>query len=116
MSGFRLAACRPHISSSWLVESTTLCTPSVSIAEDPVIAAATNFDTAMPRLARRATTSVRVLAVGLLIGPRSDVDHAPKRGEHAFVHHLRKRRVREDRLDEVGLDQLGGLADGVALD
>ena len=37
-------AWRPHISSSWLVESTTLWTPSVSIADEPVIAAATNLD------------------------------------------------------------------------
>ena len=28
----------------------------------------------------------------------------------------RQGRVREDRLDEVGLDQLGGLADRIALD
>jgi hypothetical protein len=32
------------------------------------------------------------------------------------VHHLAQRRVREDGLDEVGLDQLGGLADRIALD
>ena len=53
LSGRFLAAWRPHISSSWLVESTTLCTPSVSIAEEPVIAAATNFDTAIPRFAQK---------------------------------------------------------------
>ena len=57
------AARRPHISSSWLAESTTLCTPSVSMADEPVIAAATNFDTAMPRFAASAMTSVR-LCVG----------------------------------------------------
>ena len=50
-----------------MVESTTLWTPSVSIADEPVIAAATNLDTAMPRFATSAMTSVRVLAVGALI-------------------------------------------------
>jgi hypothetical protein len=50
-----------------LVESTTLCTPSVSIADDPVIAAATNLDTAMPRFATSAMTIVRLLAVAELI-------------------------------------------------
>ena len=71
----------------------------------------------MPRFARSATTSVRVLAVGAL-NPISllDVDHTPERGEDAFVHHLRKRRVREDRLDEIGLDELGSLADRIAMD
>jgi hypothetical protein len=49
-----------------LVQSTTLWTPSVSIADEPVIAAATNFDTAIPRFAASAMTSVRVLAVGEL--------------------------------------------------
>ena len=51
------------MSNSWFVESTTLWTPSVSIADEPVIAAATNFDTAMPRLATSAMTSVRVEVV-----------------------------------------------------
>ena len=58
---------RPHIRSSWLVELTTLCTPSVSMADEPVIPAATNFDTAIPRFARSAMTSVRVLVVGALV-------------------------------------------------
>jgi hypothetical protein len=40
----------------------------VSIADEPVIAAATNFDAAMPRLASSATTSVRVLVVCALSG------------------------------------------------
>src|SRR4051794_12545952 len=66
-SGGFFACRRPHIRSSWLVESTTLCTPSVSIAEEPVIVAATNLDTAMPRFAANAMTRVRVLAVGALI-------------------------------------------------
>ena len=57
LSGGFFASRRPHISSSWLVESTTLWTPSVSIAEEPVIAAATNFETAMPRLAPNAITA-----------------------------------------------------------
>jgi hypothetical protein len=50
-----------------LVESTTLWTPSVRRADEPVIAAATNFDAAIPRFASRAMTSVRVLAVAELI-------------------------------------------------
>ncbi len=66
------------------MQSTTLWTPSVSIADEPVIAAATNFETAMPRLARSAMTSVRLEVVGV----SSDVDHPPERGEHALVHHL----------------------------
>ena len=40
----------------------------------------------------------------------------PIGGEHALVHHFGQGRVREDRLDEVRLDQLGGLADRIALD
>ena len=36
-----------------------------------------------------------------------DVNHPPERGKHAFVHHLRQGRVREDGLHEVVLDQLG---------
>src|SRR5215207_1630502 len=47
---------------------------------------------------------------------RSDVDHAPEGGEHAFMHHLAQGRMREDRLDEVRLNQLGSLAYGIALD
>src|SRR3954447_17338183 len=66
-SGGFFACRRPHIRSSWLVESTTLCTPSVSIAEEPVIHAAANLDTAMPRFAASAMTSVRVLVVTTLI-------------------------------------------------
>ena len=62
MSGGLRAWRRPQISSSWLVELTTLWTPSVSIADEPVIAAATNLDTAMPRLAPNAISSVRLLS------------------------------------------------------
>ena len=35
------------------MQSTTLWTPSVSIAEEPVIAAATNFETAMPKFGEK---------------------------------------------------------------
>jgi hypothetical protein len=38
----------------WLSLSTRLWTPSVSIEEDPVIAAATNLTAAIPRLAASA--------------------------------------------------------------
>ena len=50
------------------------------------------------------------------IGIASDVNDPAECGEHAFVHHLAQCRVREDGLDEVRLDQLGGLADRIALD
>ncbi len=44
------------------------------------------------------------------------MDHSPKCGEHALVHHFRQGRVREDGLNEIVLDQLGGFAHGIALD
>src|SRR4051794_6893367 len=50
------------MSSSWLALSTTLCTPSVSIADDPVIAAATNLEIAMPRFATSAISRVRLFS------------------------------------------------------
>src|SRR3954470_23920567 len=94
-AGF-LACRRPHIKSSWLVESTTLCTPSVSIAEEPVIVAATNLRKAMPRFAASAMTRVRVLAVGALISAFSlggawslhqlaALDHAIDMLEHSDI-------------------------------
>jgi hypothetical protein len=49
----------PQSSNSWFVESTTEWTPSVSIADDPVIAAAPNFATVMPRFAPKAIQMVR---------------------------------------------------------
>jgi hypothetical protein len=60
---------RPQMSSSWLALSTRLCTPSVSIADEPVIAAATNLETAMPRFAASAMIRVRLLSVAALMGP-----------------------------------------------
>ena len=58
-------ACRarlpPISSNTWLPESATECTPSASIEVDPVIAAATNLATAMPRFAPSAVMTARVL-------------------------------------------------------
>src|SRR5690606_38414431 len=48
--------------------------------------------------------------------PRSHVQLATVRGKHALVHHLGQRRVREDRLHQLGLGRLEHLADRVALD
>ena len=45
----------PYSSSSSLIESTSECTPSLSIAELPVTAAATNLVTAMATLPASAT-------------------------------------------------------------
>src|SRR3954454_18867552 len=47
---------------------------------------------------------------------RSNVQDPPVGGKHGLVHHFAQGRVREDCLDEVLVDQLGGLAHGVALD
>jgi hypothetical protein len=55
-----LGRARPCSSSNWLVESTRLWTPSVSMAEEPVSAAAPNLATAMPTLAPSAIRMVRV--------------------------------------------------------
>src|SRR3546814_18878564 len=41
----------------------------------------------------------------------SNVQRPPERRQHAFVHRLAERRMREDGADEIILDQFGGLAD-----
>src|SRR4051795_11337257 len=40
---------------------------------------------------------------------RSNVQDPPVGGKHGLVHHFAERRVREDGLDKVVVDQLGGL-------
>src|SRR5689334_16645743 len=85
---------------SWLVLSTTLWTPSVSIADEPVIAAATNFEAAIPRFASRATTRVRVLVVSALISPRPVLSRAVRpspRYRHARAARHREGDRREQR-------------------
>ena len=76
-SAARRAERPPRSSSPWLPESTTECTPSASIDDEPVIANATNLITAMPRLAPSAATiALRAAAVALIVsasrsaGPR----------------------------------------------
>src|SRR4051812_15338706 len=68
---------------------------------------------AATEIAAAAASKMNFMTFG---SPPLNVNHPPECGEDAFVHHLRKRRVREDGLDEIGFDQLGGFADGVALD
>src|SRR5215210_1442707 len=54
---------RPPINSStWLVESATECTPSANIADEPVMAAATNLLTPIPKFAANAVRTALVLS------------------------------------------------------
>ena len=51
----------PSNSSPWLVVSATECSASDSMAAEPVIEAATNFDTAISALAPSAATTTLVV-------------------------------------------------------
>src|SRR5205814_1479493 len=62
----------PRNSSPWLPVSATEWIDSASIDADPVIANAANFETAMPRFARKAATIARRV-------PSADIAHGPHR-------------------------------------
>src|SRR5690349_7272952 len=65
-------------SSTWLPESASECTPSATIDDEPVNAAATNFDTAMPRFAARAAMIARLPLSAL-------TSRAPRGSCHALL-------------------------------
>jgi uncharacterized membrane protein YccF (DUF307 family) len=68
-------------SSTWFAESATECTPSASIDADPVIAAATNFDSPIARFAPNAVMTARVLLPSLAMKRRF---HRDDRCNHQF--------------------------------
>src|SRR5690606_19682810 len=76
---------RPPISSrAWLPLSATECTPSASIDDDPVMAAATNLLAAIPRFAASAVTTALVLPSTAIAG-RSARSMARTHGPVAIV-------------------------------
>src|SRR6266545_5967768 len=74
---------------TWLNVSATECAPSARMAAEPEIAPATNFDTAIRRLAPAATMTVFLLSEAMpLPGPSRDIrtraapeGHRPGRAE-----------------------------------
>src|SRR5438552_15311257 len=63
-----------------------------------------------PATTKKERTSLTALTADL------EVDGSAVGVKHALVHRLRKGRVREDRVDQLGLGGLQGLGDRVALD